>query len=367
MSPLTFEASRVRKHSMKPPLRLAVVDRCGADLSAQLERLAEPCELRDVTDLATGLGGLVDDPPDALILAQDDLPDADLAVLRVLRHRAPRLRIVLIVPAEREFELEAAAAGVDARLLTSPLDAAGLAEVVQLLRSPPGQTSPTGFLELTRGLSDEINNPLLFVQGHAQLLEALCDPVTDADKLEQITAIQRGLSRIAATMEKLLLASRARGRLRPEPPVSLGAAFQTAIGRLDGPGAERARELVAGPLAETWVHGDGGLLAAALQHLLEVVLDLGGGTAAERIRIDGDTQRVRIVADLAGLESGHWQLPRTFEPYHLARFLNSSSYGLNLFLVQTIVHAHGGSASARRLPEGRIALEITLPRAAKGT
>ena len=34
---------------------------------------------------------------------------------------------------------------------------------------------------------------------------------------------------------------------------------------------------------------------------------------------------------------------------------------ISLFLVQTTVHAHGGQATARRLPDGSLALDLVLP------
>ena len=69
--------------------------------------------------------------------------------------------------------------------------------------------------------------------------------------------------------------------------------------------------------------------------------------------------RLRLQITGAGLED--WRLPRTFEPYYLNRLLRGSSQGLSLFLVQTAVHGHRGQATARRLPDASLALDLSLP------
>ena len=76
----------------------------------------------------------------------------------------------------------------------------------------------------------------------------------------------------------------------------------------------------------------------------------------------GDGARIRIEA--GGLRLGDWQLPKAFDPYSLQRVLRGTPHGLSLFLAQTVVHAHGGAATARRRPDGTVLLDLLLPRAA---
>jgi signal transduction histidine kinase len=55
-------------------------------------------------------------------------------------------------------------------------------------------------------------------------------------------------------------------------------------------------------------------------------------------------------------------LPNLFQRFSTAKGSSSNSTGLGLFIVRTIVEAHGGSVAVERNPEGGACFTVTLPR-----
>jgi signal transduction histidine kinase len=57
-------------------------------------------------------------------------------------------------------------------------------------------------------------------------------------------------------------------------------------------------------------------------------------------------------------------VPRLFQRYASISSSRSDSTGLGLFVVRTIVEAHGGSVAVERNTEGGTSFTVTLPRSA---
>ena len=89
-------------------------------------------------------------------------------------------------------------------------------------------------------------------------------------------------------------------------------------------------------------------LQSALEELMRVGVDFAGIGCGAEIRLEALEDALSLSLILNGPGLGDWQLPRTFEPYYLNRVLRGSPHGLSLFLVRTVVHAHGGQALAQR-------------------
>jgi signal transduction histidine kinase len=334
------------------------------DPAGDLARLLEARPERPVVDVAhslfDALEQTLDDPPETLFHDGSLDDPEEVGALRVIRLALPNLRLVLLGPHEREFELSALAERLKAQVLTRPFDRRTVAAALGQSDPGDGRPDPEAFLDLSKGISDEINNPLLFTVGHLQLLEALLDPDRDAEALEQLESARRGLDRISSTMDRIRTIGRARQLRAPTEPVDL---LPLIAEPADAGRESSLRVFVPPDLERLFVDGDPQLLQAALRAFLSVGEALCA--VAEDVSIlvatPGDGARIRIEA--RGLRLGDWQLPKAFDPYSLQRVLRGTPHGLSLFLAQTVVHAHGGAATARRRPDGTVLLDLLLPRA----
>ena len=115
------------------------------------------------------------------------------------------------------------------------------------------------------------------------------------------------------------------------------------------------------PNGELPVTGDAKQLALAVDAIVKFADELAELATACRLVLQAheDSVRIRLIAHGQGL--ANWQLPHTFEPFYPQRLIRGQSHGLGLFLAQTIVHAHRGQATVRRLADGALQLEFVLP------
>ncbi len=342
---------------MPPSARIAVVERAQSGIAERLGVLPNRPDVRSFADLYEDFEAIRRFAPNLLLVDAEPLAQEDLGALRLAARAVPGLATILVAPREREVELAATAEVLGAQLLLRPFETADLAAVVAAATPGGPVTAPGTFLDVARGISDEINNPLLFAAGHLQLLEAMLDERADATPLAQLRAIKEGLDRIGTTMAKIRLLGEARSARGPRKPVALAELLRSAAADLLG-GVTVAEGLESVP-----VLADERLLRAALEELVAVGHELASRADSVRLELDPADDNLRVRLLLRGLDVPDWQLPRAFEPYYLNRILRGTTRGLALFLVQTIVHAHGGLALARRCADGTVAMDLLLPRA----
>jgi len=212
------------------------------------------------------------------------------------------------------------------------------------------------FLDLAHGMADEINNPLLFLSGHLQLLRAGMNPQTERDRVDQVAAALDGALRIQGSVDRLRLLSAASNGPRHREPVDLGellAAFTTRP-----PGASAP---VAVPPAPCVVSGDREQLAAAVAAIVRFADALIESGTPVRLALETNNGAARLRLVTGGGALAQWRLPLTFEPYYPNRVLRGQGHGLCLFLAQTIVLGHRGQATARRLGDGSLQVDFVLP------
>lgn len=300
------------------------------------------------TDVAADADAVRRLRPQALIVG-DDAPGDELAgSLRLLCALLPGTGLVLATPGAGADAGTRITRRLGGALLVLPADAAAVTAALGAARRAEAASEPQAMLSLTRGIADEVNNPLLAALGHLRLLEN--DLAGDESKLAKVKAASRSLRRIQSTIDRTRELQRS-GDLGERR----GTLLPVDIGGLLG-------ELLPGStFPQTFVLGDRDLLRVALRDLGVVGRDLAGDGPAPAyriVRLDGDTA---VSMDVAAPRLAAWQLPRTFEPYYLSRMLRGTSHGLSLFAVQQIVAAHGGVARARRRPDGGVGFELLLP------
>lgn len=351
---------------MDQPVRIALANLAEPRLADELRTLPIRTEVHLAGDLYEGTERLLAVRPDLLFVGVETSAhgEGDLhGALRLLHHLLPATAVILVAPATREVALRALAERTGARLLPTPYLPGELMSAIDHALRAADRPRDEVFLDLARGFADEINNPLLFLMGHLQLLQLQLDPAAK-DLRDQLDSALAGAARIHATVDRIRLLARAAAGPRQSAPFDLFAELAAACARHLGDAPPvLLREPEHGPFR---IVADAELLQPALDLLVRVAGELralGCGAHFVLTRLDGAI-RLRLSLTGAGLED--WRLPRSFEPYYLNRLLRGSSHGLSLFLVQTAVHAHRGLATARRQPDGAVAIDLQLA-AAIGT
>lgn len=347
---------------MDQRVRIGIAGVEDRHLAAELHDLPIRPEIRAFANLYEDTGALLALRPELLFVGAPAGPagTADLVgALRVLRGLLPELAVVVVAPTAREVALHELCERTGARLLLSPFRPGDVANVVAHALAGTERPRDEVFLDLARGFADEVNNPLLFLMGHLQLLQLQCDPVAMKDQREQLDSALAGAGRIQATVERIRLLAQAANGPRQRDTIDLDAELVAAVARnfTEQATPPILREPELGSFAFA---GDGDLLRPAIDLLTAVAAELhalGGKAHFVLTRLD---RAIRLRLSLAGPGFEDWRLPRTFEPYYLNRLLRGSSQGLALFLVQTAVHSHRGLATARRLPDGPLAIDLQL-------
>ena len=339
--------------------RIAVVCALDSPLPARLAELAHRPVVQRYRDLYADADTIRHFDPAALFVSVPEVGPALGGALRMLQAVAPRLRVIRVAEPAQEVAARALVGESGAAVLVAPGTTQQLVELVEAALSSTGRRSAEALVEFARGISDEVNNPLLFLAGHLQLLARAVQH--DPERIEQVRLVQDGVQRITAAMDRVRLLAQAGMGSPARVAVDLSVLARTVADRQDSRGT--ALLFSGAPPGTTMVLGDEDLLRAALEHLCQVGAALPEQERARRMAIEpaGATVRVRLLVDARRLMP--WQLPRTFEPYYLSRILQGTPHGLSLFLIQLIAHRHGGRALARWAERGELGLELELPAA----
>ncbi|MBL8728750.1 MAG: HAMP domain-containing histidine kinase [Planctomycetes bacterium] len=341
---------------MDRPARIAVVGPATDRLLADLRALPLNPEVRRWSSLCNDSEAVVQFQADVLCIAFGPDPAEEVGALRALRNLWPAMGVVLVTDAAHELRDAPLAARLGAQLLVP--DAPGqLAAVLEQARLGGNRPRPEVFHDLARGVADEINNPLMFVAGHLQLLRGSLDP-NAAGHREQLDSALAGVQRIQAGVDRLrLVAEAAHGPARREP-VDLALLLSAAVAARRSDREHATLTIAAGGHT---VPGDPEQLGAALLGLLQFADDLAVLGAQCRVRLDALPAGRRLRLEASGHELATWQLPHSFEPFYPSRALRAPGLGLGLFLAQTVFLGHRGQATVQRLRDGTVQFDFVLP------
>lgn len=342
---------------MDRPARIAIVGPTSDRLIQDLRALPLHPEVRRWATLCGDSEAVLQFQPDLLCLAFGPDAGEEVGALRMLRSLWPAIGVVLVTDAEHELRHAPLAARLGAQLLVP--DAPGqLAAVLEQARLGGDRPRPEVFHDLARGVADEINNPLLFVAGHLQLLRGGFDPNAEAGRRDQVEHALAGVRRIQASVDRLrLVAEAAHGPGRREP-VDLAALLAAAVAARSSDRAHATLSIADGPHVVT---GDPQQLRVAVLGLVQFADDLAVLGAACRVQLDTLPSGRRLRLEASSGDMAAWQLPHSFEPYYPSRALRSPGLGLGLFLAQTVFLGHRGQATVQRLREGNVQFDFVLP------
>ena len=345
---------------MDRPARIAVVGVTDDRMVGDLRQLPLRPEVRPFAALVADSEALARFQPDLLLIGLGPAASEEIGALRLLQHLWPAVAVIVVAAAADEVATAPLAARLRAQLLVYPAGPGQLAAAIEQARLQSDRPRPEVFLDLARGVADEINNPLQFVSGHLQLLRASFDAAQERDRRDQIAAALAGVARIEASIERLRLLSNAAGGPRQRETVDLAALIAGAVGaRGEVPAATVARVTIAP--GQHVVSGDRGHLAAAVSAIVRFADELVTAGATSQLHLDSSGDARVLVLTAHGQALASWQLPNTFEPYYPSRALRGHSPGLGLFLAQTVVLGHHGQATVRRMPQGGLQFQFVLP------
>ena len=347
---------------MDRPLRVGLVGRGESALLSQLRALPGRPEARSFEGLFGQTGAILAFEPDALFVcvSAEDRPEELAGALLLLRGIRPGCAVILVASKAQEIALAPVCARIDAQLLCEPWAPAQLLAAYDHALCGGDRPRAEVFLDLVHGIADEINNPLMFLMGHLQLLQLQMPPEKSNDAMEQVTAALVGAQRVHETVERMRKIGRAAAGPRRADPFDLAAEVSRMA--LEHQGGSEPLVVVRDPAdASFTMLGDAEILRPAFSGLVALANEFqkeGCETHLSAMRMQG---AVRLRLSLQGKPLKDWDLPRSYEPYYLSRLLRGSAQGLALFHVQAAAHGHRGRATARRLPDATVALDLEFP------
>ena len=206
----------------------------------------------------------------------------------------------------------------------------------------------------------EVGTPLNLISGHVQLLRA---SLADPRAVSRLDIIGEQIERIERIVRHTL------DRTRPETPIfaplDLNALVRRILNATAPALAARNITLQTEFAAELpLVAGDADRLQQALINLINNALDamLYGGTLTVRTRAEGAEE---VVVEIADTGSGMTEDVRShiFEPFYTTKGRGRGA-GLGLFIVQQVVHEHGGRIEVETAPQRGTLFRLRFPRAA---
>jgi signal transduction histidine kinase len=148
-------------------------------------------------------------------------------------------------------------------------------------------------------------------------------------------------------------------------PVNLGLIAKKTVSEFEATTPERKIELqLSGDLSGIW---DEGRLEQVLSNLIGNAVRHGSLDAPIVVDVAGPKSEVCISVHNGGRISPDL-LPRIFEPFRSGRRRrgdgDGDGLGLGLYIVQQIVHAHGGTVAVDSTEQGGTTFHVHLPRGA---
>jgi signal transduction histidine kinase len=211
--------------------------------------------------------------------------------------------------------------------------------------------------------SHELRTPLTPLKLQLQLLRRAGGDPELQRRLEQV---DRQVERLVRLVEELLDSSRmASGSwsLRRER-VDLGALAQDVVAGMEAEltaAGYRVDVRLSGSLGGEW---DPTRLQQVVTNLVTNAMKFGAGKPiVVSVRGEGDQVELQVTDEGVGVPRREQQ--RIFEPFERARQARDiAGLGLGLYVVRTVVEAHGGRVSVRSQPGRGATFTVRLPRSA---
>ena len=216
--------------------------------------------------------------------------------------------------------------------------------------------------------SHELRTPLAIARTEVDV--TLADPGAGEGELRVMAGrVLEANQRSERLIEGLLTLARSERQLRAAEPLNLAMAAADALSvaapEIDRLGLRVSRVLGAAPVA-----GDRALLERLVANLVENAVrhNRPGGWVEVNSGRAGPMAVVRVVNGGPPIPPG--QVAALFEPFrrlHPDRTASDRGAGLGLSIVRSVATAHGGTATAKALPDGGLEVRVELPAAPAST
>ncbi len=217
--------------------------------------------------------------------------------------------------------------------------------------------------EFVANASHELRTPLTIIR--TELDVTLDDPGAGREQLERtVEVVRRAIDRTEGLIDRLLVLARAEEPLQRGEESDLADAVRRALDAREAEIAELGLRATL-DLGEATVEGDPMLLDRLAGNLVDNAVEHNEQGGRIEIASSQDEETARLRVSNGGPLIPEEEAPRLFERFarlERARTRGRGGYGLGLSIVRAIVRAHRGEATARALPDGGLAVEVSLPR-----
>jgi signal transduction histidine kinase len=297
-------------------------------------------------------------------------PDVEIIVISAagdtfggLAHALPRTASAWIAKPFDMAQLVQAVERATERRIGRPRAEQSGVPTIQEVRAPALEVRDERKYDVARMFSHDIKDRLNAILGYVRMLRA--DQLDSGNAAKALDVIEGNAHEAVTLAVNFLHAEESDGGLLQlhKTPASLNQIVEQVME--DEASRARSRRI------DLQVDLDSGLpsvdldiamISRALTNLLNNALHYSpaGGVVRIETRRFGDRLMVRVRDHGPGIPAE--EIPQLFERYGRgAKSASSSSTGLGLYLIRTIVEAHGGSVSATFPPDGGSAFVIVLP------
>lgn len=217
--------------------------------------------------------------------------------------------------------------------------------------------------DVVRMLSHDIKNPLAVIRGSVDIARE--ELQTGGDVLSLLDAVERAADKAMGLALNFLEADKIEtGQLRLRRDlISLNGVVEETL-RHQTVHARGKKMTLRPDLEENLplISVDGPLIGRVVANLVSNALKVSpeGGVVVVATRSTERTVTLSVRDRGPGIDME--ALPKLFQRYSSAGQPRSDSTGLGLFVVRTVVEAHGGAVAVERNPEGGTSFTVTLPR-----
>ena len=212
----------------------------------------------------------------------------------------------------------------------------------------------------TAVLGHDLRNPLDAIITAAHLLQRQSAEPGVRETAERILSSGRRMGRLIQDILDLARARLAGGIPIRSEPLALDGLIERVVREQHSLYPQRHIDVLQrGDLRGEW---DPERLAQVASNLLGNALRYGDALQPVEVDLDGEgSERVCLTVANGGTIPAQ-VLPDLFNPFRGRRPGRHEGLGLGLYIVQQIVHAHGGEVEVRSGEENRTAFKVTIPR-----
>ncbi len=219
--------------------------------------------------------------------------------------------------------------------------------------------------EFVATMVHDLKSPLTAIVGYANILRRQWERLNEGQRDRALESVERQADRLLELVEEVLRSTsiEAGAELRRDP-VDLAAMLRDLAEtvRSGAAGRERVvREVSVDCQDPTVVHGDDEALRHVFSNLLENAVKYSSVGSPVRVRVRGGDDEVHVEVADVGQGIPAEDIDGIFERFRQSSATRRSGVGLGLYIVRTLVSAHGGEVSVSSVEGAGSTFTVRLP------